>query len=232
MEPQRTAATSETLAPPAQPQGLLIAFSDPPPGEEDAFSAWYEEHAASRLTVPGIFNARRYRAVEPEGPRHMACYDLREPETLQSPEYTRVRNEAPQYEREMMARLPRMDRRVLHLVLGCEPWTEDAPYQVTVALEPAADTRDDFIAWYREEHIPMLLSVPGWRRARLFEQVEGDGPSFCALHELDRLDVFDDPAYAATRTPWRERVIGGATRRERHVWQLLRALPRPAWGMP
>jgi hypothetical protein len=77
----------------------------------------------------------------------------------------------------------------------------------------------------------MLLQVHGWRRSRLFEQVEGSGPSYCALHELERLDLFEEPAYLATRTPWREKVIGGTTRRERHMWQLLHALPRPAWGM-
>jgi hypothetical protein len=239
METQHSTAASATRTPArapegalVQPQGLLLAFSDPPAGEEDAYNAWYEEHAAGRLTVPGIFNGRRYQAIEADGPRYMACYDLARPQTLKSPEYERLRREASQNERDMMARLPVMDRRELQLILGCEPWTDDAPYQLTVALEPAPGTRADFIDWYREEHIPMLLKVPGWRRARLFEQVEGSGPAFCALHELEKPDVFEGPEYEATRTPWREKVIGGTSRRERHLWKLLHGLPWPAWGMP
>jgi len=39
--------------------------------------------------------------------------------------------------------------------------------------------------------------------------------------------VFQGPAYEATRTPWRERVIGGVTRRERHLWQHFQTLERP-----
>ena len=78
---------------------------------------------------------------------------------------------------------------------------------------------------YREEHIAMLLEVPGWRRARLFEQVDGNGPSFCALHELESPQVLQSEAMQKTRTPWRERVIGGVSRDERGLWKLLSRWP-------
>ena len=112
-----------------------------------------------------------------------------------------------------------------------EPWTEDAPYQLTVALQPPEGAEDDLVAWYREEHIRMLLDVPGWRRARLFEQVEGNGPRFAALHELESPAVFETEQYrAAVSTPWRNRLIGSVTHRERYLFELLRTFPRPAWG--
>ena len=90
----------------------------------------------------------------------MASYDLESPTTLQQPEYRRLQTDASQQERDMMARLPLMDRRVLRLVDGSEAWTDDAPLVLTVALEPGTGGRDDLIAWYREEHIAMLLEVP------------------------------------------------------------------------
>jgi heme-degrading monooxygenase HmoA len=231
METLHGPASSASQAAVAQAQGVLLAFTNPPPGEDEAFNAAYQEHAAARLRVPGILNARRYRAVADEGPRYMAYYDLESPAAVQRAEYARLAQEASQFEREMFARLPLLDRRVLKLVLGSEPWTEDPPYVLTVALEPAPGTREDFIAWYREEHMPLLLKVPGWRRVRLFEQVEGSGPSFCALQEMESPAVFETEEYrAASATPWRARIIAGVSRRERHLFQLLSTFPRPAWG--
>jgi hypothetical protein len=222
----RILSGSEALA-----RALLLAFSSPPSGEDEAFNAAYQEHAALRLRVPGILNARRYRAVAEDGPRYMAFYDLDSTEALQRPEYAALASSGSPAERAMFSRLPLLDRRVLRLVLGTEAWTDDPPYVMTVALEPANGTRDDFVAWYREEHIPLLLQVPGWRRSRLFEQVEGGGPSFCALQEFESNAVFETPEYRqATSTPWRERIMSGVSRRERWIFQLSSAFPRPAWG--
>jgi hypothetical protein len=213
---------------------MLLAFSDPPAGQEAAFNAWYdEEHAPNRLTVPGILNARRYAAVADDGPRYAALYDLETVETLQRPEYQRLSTERSEREKAMYAAIPRLDRRVLRTILDGEPWTDDAPMIMTVSLQPPPGAEDDLIAWYRQEHAPMLLEVPGWRRVRLYEQVEGNGPRFTAVHELESQAVFETDAYRrATSTPWRERVIGSVTRRERHIWRLLRTWPRPAWGTP
>ena len=206
-------------------RGLLLAFSDPPAGDEEAFHAWYDEHAPARLTVPGVLSARRYRAVGADGPRYMACYDLEGPETLQSAEYRRLREEPSAGDRAMMPRLPLLERRVLELLAGTETWTDDAPYQLTFAYEPASGTTDDDVtAWYREEHIPMLLEIPGWRRIRLYRQLEGNGPRIAALHELESPAVFETEGFRkATTTPWRERIVGAATRHERYLFQFVRS---------
>ncbi len=218
--------TSPVISSTARAQAVLLAFSTPPAGDEAAFTTWYQGHAAARLTVPGVLNARRYKATQDDGPRFMAYYDLESPSALQTPEYKNIVTDA---DREMMPRLPLLDRRVLKLVMGTEAWTDDPPYVLTVALEPV--DADDLVAWYREEHIPMLLQVPGWRRSRLFELLEGEGPRFCAFQEIESPAVFDTPEYKkAGETPWRERVIGRALRRERHLWQLLATFPRPSWG--
>ena len=210
-------------------RGLLLAFSTPPPGEEGAFNAWYDEHAPARLSVPGVVSARRYQAVSDDGPRYMACYDLEAPETLARPEYRRLRDDPSPGDREMMPRLPLLERRVLRLLLGTQGWTEDPPYQLTFAYDPAdGTTTDNVVDWYRDEHIPMLLDIPGWRRVRLFEQVEGDGPRIIALHELESPDVFETDGYRqATSTPWRERIVGAASRRERHLFKFLKSFRRP-----
>jgi hypothetical protein len=205
-------------------QGVLVAMMNPP-ADEDAFNAWYdEEHVPLRLAVPGFLSARRYRAAEPEGPRYLALYELASPDVLASEAYLRLRREVSPREADLLARIPMMDRRVGELVLDGPAWTRDAPYQLIVCMTPPPGADDDFVAWYREEHIDMLLRVPGWRRVRLFRQTEGGGPAFMAIHELESPRVFECPEYTASiSTPWRQRIRSSVLRYERNLFSLLRA---------
>ena len=70
----------------------------------------------------------------------------------------------------------------------------------------------------------MLLQVPGWRRIRRYRLVrglDGPGPGFLSLHELAGPEVLEEPGYrAAISTPWRDRVVASALRRERREFGL------------
>ena len=111
---------------------------------------------------------------------------------------------------------------------------------LAVAMSVPEASEDDLAAWYTEEHIPMLLKVPGWRRIRRFRltrALDGPGPegpgepggpepgSFLSVHELAGPEVLEDPGYrAAVSTPWRDRVVASALRRERRVFGLRNAI--------
>ncbi len=73
-----------------------------------------------------------------------------------------------------------------------------------------------------DEHIPMLLQVPGWRRIRRFRParaMDAPGPEFLSVHELAGPEVLEETGYqAAISTPWRDRVVASALRRERRVF--------------
>ncbi len=74
----------------------------------------------------------------------------------------------------------------------------------------------------------MLLEVPGWRRIRKFRLVramDAPGPEFLSVHELAGPEVLEEPGYqAAISTPWRDRVVASALRRERGVFGLRNAI--------
>jgi hypothetical protein len=210
-------------------QGLLAAFMNPPADDEDGFNAWYdEEHVPLRVATPGFLSGRRFKAAGPQDfPRYLALYELESLDVLKTAAYTRLNGERSEREANMMARIPMIDRRELELVVDCAPQPDEAAYQMTVCMSPPAQGFADFADWYRQEHIGMLLEVPGWRRVRLFRQVVGDGPSFMAVHELDTPDVFDHPNYtAAISTPWRARIRSSVSRYERSLFRLLGAWPR------
>ena len=74
----------------------------------------------------------------------------------------------------------------------------------------------------------MLLEVPGWRRIRRFrltQSMDGPAPDFLSVHELAGPEVLEDPHFrAAISTPWRDRVVASALRRERRVFGLRNAI--------
>ena len=77
----------------------------------------------------------------------------------------------------------------------------------------------------------MLLKVPGWRRIRRFRLTRAldapgpGGPAFLSVHELADPEVLEDPGFlAAISTPWRDRVVASALRRERRVFGLRNAI--------
>lgn len=78
----------------------------------------------------------------------------------------------------------------------------------------------DFTAWYEEEHIPLLLQVPGWLRSARYRKLAGTLPDFLALHYLATPEVFTRPEYRAARTPWRERIAASRTDYARFIYQL------------
>ena len=204
----------------------MAAFMNPPADDEVGFNAWYDqEHVPNRLAVDGFLNGRRYKAAEEQGPRYLALYDLESLEVLQGTGYQRLIDERSEREKNMLARIPMIDRRVLQLVIDGQPWTDAPPYQLIVCMTPPSGGESDFVSWYREEHIGMLLDVPGWRRIRLFRQLEGDGPAFMAVHELETPGVFDHPNYEKSiATPWRQRIRSSVSRYERNLFELLRSV--------
>src|SRR5215471_18195044 len=111
-----------------------------------------------------------------------------------------------------------------------------------VYTDPGSVDEAEFHDWYDHEHGPARLTVPGpgWRRIRRFRltrALDGPGPgdpgdpdvpepgSFLSGHELADPEVLEDPGYrAAVSTPWRDRVVASALRRERRMFGLRNAI--------
>ncbi|MDQ0376946.1 EthD domain-containing protein [Amycolatopsis thermophila] len=196
-------------------EGLLYVLSEPGAVAEEEFHDWYDtEHAPARVGVPGIRSGYRYRALDGARPSWLAWYEL-ELGALVSPEYEVVRRRSPR-EVSVVSRLETLDRRVYELTDSWGAFDGPAPVVVSVALTGDTDALDE---WYREEHVPLLLRMPGWHRIRRYRRVEGSGPDVLAFHEIAGAELFDDPVYRhATRTPWRDRVMATVTTRERRVF--------------
>ena len=210
--------------------GLFLAYSDPGSVPEAEFHDWYDnEHLPARLTVPGFASAARYQAADGLKPPWLAVYEI-EPGTLDSPAYKALYAHNSDREKSILARLATLERREYELISDERPAARPsadgpAPAILAVSMSVPAGTEDDMTAWYTQEHIPMLLAVPGWQRARRYRMISGTGPEYLSLHEVDGPHVFSSDAYkAATTTPWRNRIVEGAIGRERRVFTLYKSL--------
>lgn len=78
----------------ARPEFHYVVETDVAPEHEAELNAWYEqEHLPGLARVPGTIRAARYRRAS-GSPRHLACYDLTSPATLERPEWLAVRHTA------------------------------------------------------------------------------------------------------------------------------------------
>jgi hypothetical protein len=211
-------------------QGLFYVYTDPGSVDEAEFHDWYDhEHGPARLTVPGMLSASRYQALDGLKPPWLALYELDRPDVIDSPEYKALGAAASARDKAVGAGLATLDRRVYEQISADgSPVGRTAPVILAVSLSVPEGTEADLSAWYTDEHIPMLLSVPGWRRIRRYRLVnamDAAGPDFLSLHEVAGPEVFENADYlAAISTPWRDRIVGSALRRERRVFGLRNVL--------
>jgi hypothetical protein len=206
--------------------GLFYVYTEPGTVDEAEFHDWYDhEHGPARLTVPGFRGVLRYRALDEQKPTWLALYELDGPEVIDSPEYKALAGRASDRDKAVMAALGTLERRVYEQISeDGSPAGRPAPVILAVSMSVPAESEEDLAAWYTEEHIPMLLQVPGWRRIRRYRLARGmdaPAPGFLSLHELAGPEVLDEPSYrAAISTPWRDRVVASALRRERREFGL------------
>ena len=202
---------------------LLFVYSSPGSVPLGEFNDWYDnEHVPARLALPGFGSVARFRATDSLTPEWLATYEGA-PGTLDGAAYQAVWDNASAREKSVMSAAT-IDRRLYSPISDSGDTGEAPPVLMAVSMSVPESGLADMEAWYVEEHIPMLLAVPGWRRSRRYRLASGDGPRYLSLHEIDSLAAFDLPEYkTAVSTPWRDRIVGSAIGRERRVFELHRS---------
>ena len=65
---------------------------------------------------------------------------------------------------------------------------------LTIFNDCRADRLDEYEAWYRDEHLPERLSIPGIRRGRRYIAA-GEGTTYFTYYETDTPEVLTSPVY-------------------------------------
>lgn len=205
---------------------VLIELTVPPAGEADQFSAWYEEQwMPRRARELGAASAAQY--TELGSPQQgMTIYTL---PPAGSTQLAGVCSTLPGsvLDGEIIIRLPRYEQRV-YSPIAVPGTAADLPATLPPVLMGvwwSPSQVEDFHAWYREEHIPLLMQVPGWCAIRRYELVGGTGPDYLALHYLESASAMSRPEHdRAVQTPWRARAAKARIQHERRIFSLRREL--------
>ena len=225
----------------AAKSGILYVTMQPQPSLAPAqFHDWYNnEHGPGRLRLSFCRNGFRYRASDlagstgsPEKPEWMAIYDIEDMDELTKPTYTRLRA-APvqsQRERDTMKQI-KVDRRFYDFVdeVKGDKWRKmeevdregegNVLVAVALTLKEGQDKEEELAKWYKEEHIPLLSKVPGWRRTRRFvtSSLEPERQKeWLALHEYAPENGLGGPEFqAAVSTEWNERIYKDVVQEKR-----------------
>lgn len=114
-------------------RGLLLTLTEPPPGMDEEFNAWYDqEHLPERLAIPGFRSARRWVC----GRAYLATYELDSVAVLQSAAYlARYQNQTP-WSRRCLGKCVTFKRWVCEQL---EPGAAD-PHPAAAGLVFAMDT--------------------------------------------------------------------------------------------
>jgi hypothetical protein len=87
------------------------------------------------------------------------------------------------------------------------PATPPAPWLYIVHTDIPAEIVADYNAWYDEEHLPRLVTVPGVARARRYVAADGVSPRYLTAYDLTIRDAFESSeGLKARKTPWTEKM--------------------------
>lgn len=206
--------------------GLLLVQANVDAAQADEWNRWYDEkHVPDLLGVTGIRSGARFEVAQPGtgvgvgGPlqRYLAIYDLDSPAVMQGEGYKALTSQRTDWDRAMLRLFADVNRAVFSLL---HTWTAagagdpaSAGALLAVGLVPHGGYDEEYNAWYDDEHIPALITVPGVLRARRFRAVEGE-PHYLALYELAEPEVRASAAFAqAADTPWSARLRAHCDRR-------------------
>jgi pimeloyl-ACP methyl ester carboxylesterase len=221
--------------------GILYVTMQPRPSLPIAkFHDWYNnEHGPGRLRLDFCENGFRYRANDladqqgsEEKPEWMAIYDITDMEWLTKDIYTRLRMAPVQSQRERDTMKEIKVGRKFFDFLG--EWVggefkklEDVNAEgegnvmvaVSLTLHGGQDKEEELDKWYKEEHVPMLMKVPGWLRTRRFvtASIEGkDEKEYLALHEYSPENGLGGKEFQdAVSTPWAEKIAKDVVKEKR-----------------
>ncbi|MEN2740602.1 hypothetical protein ABCS02_22645 [Microbacterium sp. X-17] len=188
--------------------GMLFSQMHPPAGRDADFHDWYQtEHIPARLDIDGFHHAIRY---EHDGdPRYLAVYFIDDMAALDTPEYRQLKEDPSPRTDEMLASVTGFTRYIADQISDTgEVDPQAAGALFVVAFEVPDEDADEFEGWYQEEHVPLLMKVPGWLRVRRYRTRPGSAGrpwTHFALHEIASPAVMDAPEREAARnTPRRD----------------------------
>ncbi len=104
-----------------------------------------------------------------------------------------------------------VEKKLQVLFTGGHHGREGGDWLFYVGLWTPDDFREEFLAWYKMEHLPILLECPVWDGCRFVEHKVERGCQFYAMHQMSDKAALDSAERMRSRsTPWFKRLSANA----------------------
>ena len=175
---------------------------------EEESNLWNNTRHISDLLGSGFLSAVRFRSLKGE-PGYLHLYELPNIELLSTQAYQNVRkfdewgptlshgfsnHSASLYNQLVTANIndtPRIfeEPRDPAKSMGAV----QSPYLITIRMDVSPENADELVKWHEEEHIPLMMKVPGFRSARLGRRAGLHPRTPCLDPEWISIWEIDDP---------------------------------------
>lgn len=225
-------------------KALLLAKMNPPESKVKEFNGWYNTtHVAARAATPGFLSARRFTKIGGIPKAHviagdaeyLALYDLTAARVLIDKPYRELCQReaalpAGNFE-SIIFTLPNFTRAVYEQIFPVdeEYVSPQSRYVFVVGHDVPRNRHQEFNAWYNTEHIPALLSVPGFISVRRFKLAEkpivkrgGSVSEYLTLWNVEGESALtSDTFMKAANSPWSDWVRSWYTRKMCSLYHLI-----------
>jgi len=225
-----------------QKRALLLVRMDPPESKVREFNDWYNNtHVVARLAMPGFLSARRFIKINgilkapliADDTEYLALYDLTSVKILRDKPYQELRDKEaalpPDSYETLIRQMPKFARATYEQI-----YPDNEKYIIprtrvifVVGHEVPQNRHQEFNAWYDTEHIPALLSVPGFLSVRRFKLVErpivnrgGSVPQYFTIWDIEDENALASSAFQkAANSRWSDWVRSWYTRKIRSLYR-------------
>lgn len=195
---------------------------------EEESNRWNNTNHISDLLGSGFLSAVRFRSIKGE-PKYLHLYELPGLELLSTEAYANVRKNdtwGPKLSHGFSNHSASLYEQVLAVNAAETPRTFTEPrdpaksmggvkgkYLITVRIDVASESADEFVKWHQEEHFPIILEAPGFTSARLCRKsgqhprTPSRDPEWVSIYELDSADAVEHPKVKESNdTDWAHRM--------------------------
>ena len=171
--------------------GLYLVRMDVAHDHEPTFNEVYDTRAraATSAAVPGVRRASRYRQPSPTEPRYIAAYELDSPAVLESAGVEGGGRGRPLADRDPPAHDEPPPRRSTSGWAATPALTCKTPYVFWVMMDVEPHREALFNELYDNEHLPLLLKLPGCVNAVRYRTAAAGEPRYLCAYEVERTDL-------------------------------------------
>ena len=170
-------------------KGLFLVRMDVAHDHEATFNDVYDtEHVPNLAKVPGVQRASRFKQPSPTEPRYLAAYELDSPDVVASAAF-KTAGELGRWPTAVRPHTMNRHLAIYEWVGGAKVLTGKTKYLFWVMMDIEPHREALFNDLYDNEHLPLLMKLPGSVNAVRFRTKTAGEPQYLCAYEVENTEL-------------------------------------------